>query len=193
MAEIVLLSGSLQLSTTNTPTRVGDVVATENDIYQIPTPYVGQVVYVTGTDKYYYISKLKSRVVGGLTFPDRLVDEYKPFSSSDLENRVYNLEVVTTDIKVKSIKEDDKVLALDDKGQLSSTLSLKVQDNKLTLLGKNNEEISSVELSLNNNYTAGDGIKIEDNTISLDIDNEGQVLYEDGEFKLNPEKLWDVI
>lgn len=189
----VLISGSLRLSTTNTPTRIGDVVETVSDIYNIPTPYIGQVVYVTEADEYYYVSELQAAASGFGSIPNAKVKTFKPFSSSDLESRVYNLEIVTAGIKVKSIKDDDKVLALDNQGQLSSTLSLKVQDNKLTLLGKNNEEISSVELSLNNNYTAGDGIKIEDNTISLDIDNEGQVLYEDGKFKLNPEKLWEEV
>jgi hypothetical protein len=46
----VSLGGSLSLTTNNTPTRVGERVATETEIATIPAPYIGLVIYVEDKD-----------------------------------------------------------------------------------------------------------------------------------------------
>lgn len=76
MSEIVA-GGRLVFSDVNTPTRVGELINTLSEIYDIPTPRVGMRVYVRDEEKEYIIRSLKSKVVGGITVPDAAVDEYE--------------------------------------------------------------------------------------------------------------------
>lgn len=76
----VTIGGSLSLSSNNTPTRIGQRVSTESDIINIPSPFVGQVVYVEEQDSFYYIKTLKSRKIGNFEIKDALVDQYEPLN-----------------------------------------------------------------------------------------------------------------
>jgi hypothetical protein len=46
MSSNISIKGSLSLSQTNTPTRVGERVSTELDLFNIETPYIGMIVYI---------------------------------------------------------------------------------------------------------------------------------------------------
>ena len=76
MSEI-LTSGALKFTEANTPTRAGELIDTLSEIYDIPTPRLGMLVYVRDEAKEYIIRSLKSKVVGGVIVPDAAVDEYE--------------------------------------------------------------------------------------------------------------------
>ena len=79
------MSGSLQLSSTNTPTRDGQRVITESDIANIKTPYVGMIIYIEDTDKFVYVKSLKSKKIGKIEIKNALIDEYEPLVSKTNE------------------------------------------------------------------------------------------------------------
>ena len=70
---------------TNTPTRSGQRVATESDIANIPTPFVGAIIYIEDQDSFVYVKSLKSRKVGNFEIKDALIDQYENLSSNWIE------------------------------------------------------------------------------------------------------------
>lgn len=87
----ITTSGGMRPATANTPIDTRCRVDTESDIYSIPLPYLGMIVYVLDSDKYYQISKLKSTNIGPLVIEDAAVEEFeelslKGISSSQLSN-----------------------------------------------------------------------------------------------------------
>lgn len=76
------ISGPLRPTTTNTPCDERTRVATEGDILNIEMPFVGMIVYCIANGKYYKITSLKSKTIGGIEIPDRLVDDYEEFGAS---------------------------------------------------------------------------------------------------------------
>lgn len=81
MSNKILIDGSLSLSNPNTPTREGQRVATESDIVNINTPFVGLIIYIEDQDSFVYVKSLKSKKIGNFEIKNALVDEYKPLSS----------------------------------------------------------------------------------------------------------------
>ena len=79
----IIASGGLIVSTTDTPTRVGERIWTLDEMESIPNPSVGQIVYVRSEDRYYSIKTLKSKELGGLEVHDALVDTYEPLIKVD--------------------------------------------------------------------------------------------------------------
>lgn len=72
-------SKGLLITQTNTPTRVGDRIATISEMSGIPNPWKGMLVYVEDEDLYYKITSLKAKKVGPISIPDSLVDTYEVF------------------------------------------------------------------------------------------------------------------
>lgn len=64
----------------NTPTRVGDRIATISEIINIPNPWKGMLVFVEDENLYYIITSLKAKKAGPITIPDALVDTYEVFN-----------------------------------------------------------------------------------------------------------------
>lgn len=86
MSSNVLLSGSLAMSNTNTPTRAGQKVASESEIASIETPVIGMIIYIEDTDKFVYVKSLKSEKIGNdIEIKNALIDEYKPLVSKTNE------------------------------------------------------------------------------------------------------------
>ena len=83
MSSNISIKGSLSLSQTNTPTRVGERVSTELDLFNIETPYIGMIVYIADQDKYVYVKSLKSKKVGFKYVENAQVDEYAPFATGE--------------------------------------------------------------------------------------------------------------
>lgn len=77
MSSNVLLSGSVAMSNTNTPTRAGQKVATESEIASIETPVIGMIIYIEDTDKFVYVKSLKSKKIGKIEIQNALVDQYE--------------------------------------------------------------------------------------------------------------------
>lgn len=85
MSSNILLGGSISMKDTNTPTRSGQRIATESDIANIPTPFVGAIIYIEDQDSFVYVKSLKSRKVGNFEIKDALIDQYENLSSNWIE------------------------------------------------------------------------------------------------------------
>lgn len=77
MSSNILLGGSVSMKDANTPTRAGQRVATENDLINVPTPFVGQIVYIEDQNSFIYVKSLKSKKVGNFEIKNALIDEYE--------------------------------------------------------------------------------------------------------------------
>lgn len=103
MSNEVLVSGSLQMSTINTPTREGQRVTTESDIVNIKTPYVGLIIYIEDQDKYVYVKSLKSKRVGNFEIQNAQISEYFEIFPKNIVTRIDKIEqdllVTNTNIK----------------------------------------------------------------------------------------------
>ena len=73
----VSLLGGIMPSTINTPGDIRCRVETEVDIYDIPNPYVGMIVYVVDTGKRFEVLTLKDKKLGLATVKNALVDTYR--------------------------------------------------------------------------------------------------------------------
>lgn len=103
MSSDVLVSGSLQMSTVNTPTREGQRVTTESDIVNIKTPYIGLIIYIEDQDKYVYVKSLKSKRVGNFEIQNAQINEYFEIFPKNIVTRIDKIEqdllVTNTNIK----------------------------------------------------------------------------------------------
>ena len=81
MASTIKISGPLIPSTTDTPVEKGTRISTLADIVNIELPYLGMLVYCLEDGKYYKITGLKSKMIGGIEIPNSLVDTYEEFKS----------------------------------------------------------------------------------------------------------------
>lgn len=103
MSNEVLVSGSLQMSTVNTPTREGQRIATESDIVNIKTPYIGLIIYIEDQDKYVYVKSLKSKRVGNFEIQNAQINEYFEIFPKNIVTRIDKIEqdllVTNTNIK----------------------------------------------------------------------------------------------
>ena len=61
----LLIGESLRYGQADTPTREGEVINYLEEIYNIPTPFVGMRVYCKQTGKAYTITSLASEIIGG--------------------------------------------------------------------------------------------------------------------------------
>lgn len=79
------MSGTISMSSTNSPTREGQRVTTENEIVNISAPFIGLVIYIEDQDRFVYVKSLKNKKVGNFEIKDALVDEYAPFAAGSTE------------------------------------------------------------------------------------------------------------
>ena len=78
----IQLTGSIVQNGTDTPTRVGQRVETEEDIKNIGTPYRGMIIYIADQDSFVYVKTLKSKeIIPGVQVDQALVDEYVPLQT----------------------------------------------------------------------------------------------------------------
>lgn len=76
----IKLAGSVIPSTVDTPLDARSRVAAESDILTIANPAVGQLVYCTGTGKFYVVKTLTSKTIGALVVQNAAVGTYEEFS-----------------------------------------------------------------------------------------------------------------
>lgn len=72
-----LIAEGFVMNEVNTPTRVGELIETIEEIYNIPTPRVGMLVYVKDEGRCYIIRSLKGDVVAGVEVSGAKVDGYE--------------------------------------------------------------------------------------------------------------------
>ena len=125
MSSNVIMSGSLQLSSTNTPTRDGQRVITESDIANIKTPYVGMIIYIEDADKYVYVKSLKSKMVGTFEILNAQVDQYYEVFPKNIVTKVDKIEkdllVINSTIKEQvDLAINDFTNAITDNGVIDT-------------------------------------------------------------------------
>lgn len=76
----IIVADSLKPSGRNKPLDVRTVVNTESEILQIPVPFVGMIVYVKDTEKYYSIKSLKASAIG---IENSAVERYEPLTTGN--------------------------------------------------------------------------------------------------------------
>ena len=91
---VIEVSGATHPNIADTPSDIRTRVETEADIYNIPLPYIGMVVYAKDTGKRYEILTLKDKKVGIRVVKNAAVDTYRELTmdASGLATKVDNLE-----------------------------------------------------------------------------------------------------
>lgn len=92
-------SGPLMFSDPNCPTRVGEIINTISEIYDIPNPSEGMQVYVRDEKKTYTITGLKEAVIGGERVPDAKVDTFEAVKSQveEIDNNFAEMQEALID------------------------------------------------------------------------------------------------
>lgn len=192
MSEIIA-GGAFMFSDPNTPTRVGEFVENAEDILNIPNPRIGMQVYVIREERNYTITKLKDKVINGVTVPNAAVAEYKDKGLSEEDKQLLEDSVDGNDISFS--RYEDKVdmefsknsgnveyvsipaATTTEAGVMSATDKMQLQkliDNNFPLqvmLSANPSSSSSNALDLNNAPT--------NITISWRLQYKGNSNYED--------------
>lgn len=73
----IIMSGGIVPSVVDTPLDVRTRINTLDDIFSIPVPYVGMLVYVKDTGKRYEVLTLKDKKVGFKVTKNAMVDTYR--------------------------------------------------------------------------------------------------------------------
>ena len=74
---VIILSGATHPNIADTPSDIRTRIETEADIYNIPMPYIGMVVYAKDTGKRYEILTLKDKKAGLKVIKNAAVDTYR--------------------------------------------------------------------------------------------------------------------
>lgn len=94
----IVTSGGMRPSSADTPGDTRGRINLLADIYDIPMPYIGMIVYCLEDDCYYKITKLKPKKVGPVTVPDSLVDKYEKYDLKD---------IVVNGVETEEISEEE--------------------------------------------------------------------------------------
>ena len=133
---VSISTGSFKPATADTPLDIRTRVETEADIKNIPTPFIGMVVYVKDTGKRFEVLSLKDKKVGMTTLVNGVVNEYRelPYAFKD---------VVEEALELKANKEDvDEELALKaNKTELEGLATEEFVRNKIAEAQLEGEEV----------------------------------------------------
>jgi hypothetical protein len=94
----IVTSGGMRPSSADTPGDIRGRINLLADIYDIPMPYIGMIVYCLEDDCYYKITKLKPKKVGPVSVPDSLVDKYEKYDLKD---------IVVNGVETEEISEEE--------------------------------------------------------------------------------------
>lgn len=132
----IKVADSVILSKANTPLDARCRVATEADILNIELPFVGLLVYVLDSGKFYTVTAVKEKLIGAMTVAGAAVAEYEEFKNSaenitadkvniaDQDNR---FEAENVEEALQELAEDlDSKLAADKIGKANGVASLGV-------------------------------------------------------------------
>ena len=82
----IMMLGGLRATSVDTPIDVRTRIETLDDIYDIPMPYIGMMVYVKDTGKRYEVLSLKDKKIGLKVTKNAMVDAYQEISIYDEES-----------------------------------------------------------------------------------------------------------
>lgn len=91
----IVTSGGMRPSSADTPGDTRGRINLLTDIYDIPMPYVGMIVYCLEDDCYYKITKLKAKSIGPVKVEDALVDKYERYDLKDIVVNGVETEEIT--------------------------------------------------------------------------------------------------
>ncbi len=77
----IKVADSVILSKANTPLDARCRVATEADILNIELPFVGLLVYVLDSGKFYTVTAVKEKLIGAITVAGAAVDTYEELAA----------------------------------------------------------------------------------------------------------------
>ena len=91
----IVTSGGMRPSSADTPGDTRGRINLLADIYDIPMPYIGMIVYCLEDDCYYKITKLKAKSIGPVKVEDALVDKYERYDLKDIVVNGVETEEIT--------------------------------------------------------------------------------------------------
>lgn len=94
MSKDIKVTGALVFPE-NVPTRAGEVVNSVGEIYDIPAPRVGMIVYDKSTGINYIVRSLKAKVIDGVRVDNAQVDEYEELEGRTKEEFLKRLQGVS--------------------------------------------------------------------------------------------------
>jgi hypothetical protein len=74
----IVASDGFKISVKNRPMDIRTRIESVDEIVNIPNPFVGMIIYVSGEDKFYVVKTLKPKSVGAMVITDALIDKYEP-------------------------------------------------------------------------------------------------------------------
>ncbi len=80
----IITSGGMRPSSSDTPVDIRTRIESLDDIYEVPLPFVGMIIYCKEDDCYYKVLSLKPKRIGAISIPDSLVDKYERYDIKDL-------------------------------------------------------------------------------------------------------------
>ena len=158
----LLIGESLRYGQADTPTREGEVINYLEEIYNIPTPFVGMRVYCKQTGKAYTITSLASEIIGGEEVFNKVgtfraeVKDVTWVNVGNVSNMNDFTEAGVYDIKGERTRIDDNLPILNTGGGHSFNARLTVLDSSIAPAGKSDDICITQKLTLSNRV-AGDG------------------------------------
>lgn len=98
------ISYPLELTSRNSPTRLGQVIETLEDIKTVPKPFVGMIIYVNSLQKFIYVKTLKAQDNGFWgPIQDALINEWEYLNTGNSEGlNQLQLRVTTNEENIKT-------------------------------------------------------------------------------------------
>lgn len=92
----IVVGDSINMSEPNTPTREGELVGSVDEIYNIPTPRIGQIVYVADKETNYIIRSLKAKTINGVKVPNAQVDQFEVYDLKPVKEEALSINDLQT-------------------------------------------------------------------------------------------------
>lgn len=164
MSEYIEVGQPLQFTDPNTPTRVGEIVESVSDIYNILSPRLGMQVFVKSEKKSFVITSLKSKVINGVDVPEAAVEAFEAVGAKSItwnnDTDPSNMNDFTIagvyDIKGERTRANDNLPVLNTGGGHSFNARLTVLDSSISGSGKDDDKCITQVLSFSNRLGQGE-------------------------------------
>ena len=139
----IKVADSVILSKANTPLDARCRVATEADILNIELPFVGLLVYVLDSGKFYTITAVKEKLIGAMTVAGAAVAEYEEFKNSAENITADKINIVDQDNRFEAENVEEALQ------ELAEDLDSKLAADKINIVDQDNRfEAENVEEAL---------------------------------------------
>ena len=143
------------------PTRAGEVVNSIDEIYDIPAPRVGMIVYDRSTGLNYIVRSLKAKVIDGVQVDNAQVDKYEELLERQITwNANSHINTITAagvyNITGERTNSKDGLPMLNAASGHTIHARLEVLDSSIAPEGKSDDICITQKLTLSNRV-AGDG------------------------------------